>query len=173
MDEIPPDQPRPVFSIRPEHEPFFLPGNCSLLSVRPSPDLSASSSLQKSVVTHTDRSASVSEGDPHKLFSAVSDSPQPIESHHRNPDWYARSWSSGRSPHAPPMKRRGHPLSLFHFYTFVRYKNEKEIGDALYASSVASPISFSFLYICAVSISRYPISNAFLTVFSHSLPYIL
>src|SRR5690625_6027908 len=83
MDEIPPDQPRPVFSIRPEHEPFFLPGNCSLLSVRPSPDLSASSSLQKSVVTHTDRSASVSEGDPHKLFSAVSGSPQPIESHNR------------------------------------------------------------------------------------------
>src|SRR5690625_6425557 len=106
MDEIPPDQPRPVFSIRPEHEPFFLPGNCSLLSVRPSPDLSASSSLQKSVVTHTDRSASVSEGDPHKLFSAVSDSPHPIESLHRNPDWYARFWSSGRSPNAPTMKRR-------------------------------------------------------------------
>src|SRR5690625_8052562 len=60
MDEIPPDQPRPVFSIRPEHEPFFLPGNCSLLSVSPSPDLAASSSLQDSVVTHTASSTSVS-----------------------------------------------------------------------------------------------------------------
>src|SRR5690625_128569 len=158
MDEIPPDQPRPVFSIRPEHEPFFLPGNCSLLSVRPSPDLSASSSLQKSVVTHTDRSASVSEGDPHKLFSAVSDSPQPIESHHRNPDWYARSWSSGRSPHAPTMMRRGHPLSFIHLcginqslpdipcisYRLFTLSSIHSIGSQAYFRDGESPDSFNF-----------------------------